>query len=202
MSLAAFYLPEGLEAGCDEAGRGSLAGPVFAAAVVLPVGFENDLLDDSKKLSAKKRNQLRTLIEREALAWCVARVEAAEIDQINILNASIAAMHRAIAGLSVRPDRLLIDGNRFFALDELPHFCFVKGDGRYQSIAAASVLAKTHRDAYMQQLSLRYPGYGWQRNMGYPTGEHRKAIVALGPCAEHRRSFRLLDNQLSFDFGA
>lgn len=179
------------ECGCDEAGRGCLAGPVFAAAVILPPDFSCDLLNDSKKLSVTKREALRVLIEHEALAWSVASVSAEEIDQINILRASFLAMHRAIASLSISPELLLIDGNRFEPFRNLPHYCIVHGDALYQSIAAASILAKTHRDSYMQEAALRFPGYDWEHNMGYPTKTHREAIARLGATPIHRLTFRL-----------
>lgn len=186
------------EAGCDEAGRGCLCGPVSCAAVMLPTGFECEALNDSKQLSARQRDELRPLIEREALAWAVVMVDADEIDRINILNASIAGMHRALDRLKVRPQHILVDGNRFkFYMDpeskmDIPHHTVVKGDGKYMSIAAASILAKTHRDELMREYALKYPGYGWERNAGYPTREHRAAIASLGITPIHRRSFRLL----------
>ncbi|GAD08570.1 Ribonuclease HII [Porphyromonas crevioricanis] len=190
--LRSRYQPgTGSECGCDEAGRGCLAGPVFAAAVILPPDFSCDLLNDSKKLSVRKREALRVLIEREALAWSVASVSAEEIDQINILRASFLAMHRAIASLSISPELLLIDGNRFEPFGNLPHYCIVHGDALYQSIAAASILAKTHRDSYMQEAALRFPGYDWEHNMGYPTKTHREAIARLGTTPIHRLTFRL-----------
>ncbi len=192
------YLEEGrVEAGCDEAGRGCLAGPVFAAAVILPVDYRNEMLDDSKKLTERQREKLRPVIERDALAWAVGVVTAQEIDRINILNASFLAMHRAIAGLSVSPDFLLIDGNRFKPYPGISHLCIVKGDGKMMSIAAASILAKTHRDEYMQKIHEEYPQYGWNVNKGYPTKLHRGAIAEYGVTPYHRRSFRLLDTQLS-----
>lgn len=186
------------EAGCDEAGRGCLCGPVSCAAVILPPGFECKALNDSKQLSERQRDELRPLIEREALAWAVVMVDAEEIDRINILNASIAGMHRALDRLKVRPHHILVDGNRFkFYMDpeskmDIPHHTVVKGDGKYMSIAAASILAKTHRDELMREYALKYPGYGWERNAGYPTREHRAAIASLGITPIHRRSFRLL----------
>ncbi|GAD05828.1 ribonuclease HI [Porphyromonas crevioricanis JCM 15906] len=190
--LRSHYQPgRSSECGCDEAGRGCLAGPVFAAAVILPPDFSCDLLNDSKKLSVRKREALRVLIEREALAWSVASVSAEEIDQINILRASFLAMHRAIASLSISPELLLIDGNRFEPFGNLPHYCIVHGDALYQSIAAASILAKTHRDSYMQEAALRFPGYDWEHNMGYPTKTHREAIARLGTTPIHRLTFRL-----------
>lgn len=186
------------EAGCDEAGRGCLCGPVSCAAVMLPPGFECEALNDSKQLSERQRDELRPLIEREALAWAVVMVDADEIDRINILNASIAGMHRALDRLKVRPQHILVDGNRFkFYMDpeskmDILHHTVVKGDGKYMSIAAASILAKTHRDELMREYALKYPGYGWERNAGYPTREHRAAIASLGITPLHRRTFRLL----------
>lgn len=185
------------EAGCDEAGRGCLAGPVVAAAVILPPGFSNELLNDSKQLSERQRNNLRHIIEQEATAWTVAFVTPEEIDKINILQASILAMHNAISRLSPKPDFLLIDGNRFNPYPGIPHKCIVKGDATYMSIAAASILAKTHRDEYMSAIAKEYPQYGWERNKGYPTRDHRAAIAAHGTTPHHRLSFRLLDPQLS-----
>ncbi len=178
------------EAGCDEAGRGCLAGAVYAAAVILPVDFENELLDDSKKLSERNRNLLREIIEKEAISWAVASVSPEKIDEINILNASILAMHRAIAQLNPKPEFLLIDGNRFDKYKDILHATIVKGDGKYMSIAAASILAKTHRDAYMQKLHNEFPYYGWDHNKGYPTLQHKLAIQAYGSSAYHRSTFR------------
>ncbi len=178
------------EAGCDEAGRGCLAGPVFAAAVILPVDFENNLLNDSKKLSEKNRNLLRKIIEKDALCWAVASVSPEKIDEINILNASILAMHRAIAQLNQKPDFLLIDGNRFKEYEDIPHATIIKGDGKYMSIAAASILAKTHRDAHMRKLHNEFPYYGWDHNKGYPTLQHKLAIQAHGSSVYHRKTFR------------
>ncbi len=197
------YLNEGLiEAGCDEAGRGCLAGAVYAAAVILPKDFRNELLNDSKQLTEHRRYALREVIEREAVAWAVGVVSPQEIDKINILNASFLAMHRAIDGLKVRPQHLLIDGNRFKKYPDIPHTTVVKGDGKYLSIAAASILAKTYRDDYMNRLHEEYPYYGWDRNKGYPTKEHRAAIATHGTTPYHRLSFNLLgDGQLSLDFG-
>lgn len=195
--LQLFFEQGRLEAGCDEAGRGCLAGPVFAAAVILPEDFANEMLDDSKKLSERQRDMLRPVIEREALAWAVGVVEAEEIDRINILNASFLAMHRAVGALSVKPDFLLVDGNRFKPYPGIPHTCIVKGDGKMMSIAAASILAKTHRDEYMRRIAGEYPQYGWDVNKGYPTKSHRDAIARYGVSPYHRRSFRLLDTQLS-----
>lgn len=189
--LESNYTTELIEAGCDEAGRGCLAGPVFAAAVVLPRGYRNELLDDSKKLSAKQRSLLRGEIERDAAAWAVARVDSEEIDRMNILRASFHAMNLAVEQLTTRPELLLIDGNRFRNETEIPFVCIVKGDGKYQSIAAASILAKTYRDAYMEDQHKQYPLYGWDRNKGYPTKEHYAAIEQYGTTPIHRKSFRL-----------
>ena len=187
------YLNKGVvEAGCDEAGRGCLAGPVFAAAVILPPSFSNDMLNDSKKLSERQRYELRPIIEREAIAWAVGIVDNREIDRINILRASIEAMHRAISQLKVRPEALLIDGNRFSPFEDIPHTTIVKGDGKIMSIAAASVLAKTYRDDFMTQIDQEFPQYNWRVNKGYPTKDHRAAIAQHGPTKYHRMSFRLL----------
>ena len=180
-----------VEAGCDEAGRGPLAGPVFAAAVILPKDFHHPLLNDSKKMTEKARETLRPIIEREAIAWAVEEVSAEEIDTINILNASIAGMQRAVRRLSVKPEFLLIDGNRFKPFDDYKYQCIVKGDAKFTSIAAASVLAKTYRDEYMRTLALKHPEYGWERNMGYPTKEHIEAIRQHGYTAQHRKSFHV-----------
>ena len=186
------YLNAGLiEAGCDEAGRGPLAGPVFAAAVILPEDFHHPLLNDSKKMTEKARETLRPIIEKEATAWAVEMVSAEEIDTINILNASITGMQRAVRRLEVKPEYLLIDGNRFKPFDGYRYQCVVKGDATFASIAAASVLAKTYRDEYMRKLALEYPQYGWERNMGYPTKEHIAAIVEHGYTIHHRKSFHL-----------
>ena len=187
------YLNKGVvEAGCDEAGRGCLAGPVFAAAVILPPSFSNDMLNDSKKLTERQRYELRPIIEREAIAWAVGIVDNHEIDRINILRASIEAMHRAISQLKVRPEALLIDGNRFYPFEDIPHTTIVKGDGKIMSIAAASVLAKTYRDDFMTQIDQEFPQYNWRVNKGYPTKDHRAAIAQYGPTKYHRMSFRLL----------
>ncbi|WP_449021055.1 ribonuclease HII [Prevotella jejuni] len=200
MLLSHYY--EGLvEAGCDEAGRGCLAGSVYAAAVIFPPDYENELLNDSKKLSAKKRYTLRAKIERDAVACAVGVVTPEEIDKINILNASFLAMHRALDQLKVRPEAVIVDGNRFKPYQELPFTTIVKGDGKYLSIAAASILAKTYRDDYMQALAKEYPQYDWQSNMGYPTKKHRQAISEHGVTPYHRKSFNLLgDGQLTLDF--
>lgn len=180
------------EAGCDEAGRGCLAGPVFAAAVIFPKGFYNRFLQDSKQLSATEREELREMIKEKALSWAVASVSSKEIDRINILNASFLAMHRAIDKLKVIPESLLIDGNRFKPYQKIPHTCIVKGDAKFQSIAAASILAKTYRDDYMLRLHEKFPQYGWETNKGYPTSEHRNAIAKYGVLEEHRKTFQLL----------
>lgn len=193
---------EGLvEAGCDEAGRGCLAGSVFAAAVILPPDYENELLNDSKKLTDRKRKQLREIIEHDAVDWAVGIVEPGEIDEINILNASILAMHRALDQLKVRPEAVIVDGNRFKPYRDLPYTTIVKGDGKYLSIAAASILAKTYRDDYMDRLAEDYPQYDWKSNKGYPTKKHRKAIRECGITPFHRRSFTLLPpEELTLDF--
>lgn len=191
------YMESGrIEAGCDEAGRGCLSGAVFAAAVILPQDYYHPLLNDSKQLSEKQRYTLRPIIEQEAIAWAVGIVTPQEIDKINILNASILAMHRAVEQLSVAPQHLLIDGNRFKPYKNTPHTCVVKGDGKFLSIAAASILAKTYRDDYMMQLHELHPQYGWDKNKGYPTKEHRYAIEQYGATPYHRQSFRLTDPQL------
>lgn len=197
------FLEEGrIEAGCDEAGRGCLAGPVYAAAVILPPDFRNELLNDSKQLTEKQRYALRPIIEKEALAWAVGIVSNEEIDRINILAASILAMHRAVDGLKIRPQHLLIDGNRFKPYPGIGHTTIVKGDGKMMSIAAASVLAKTYRDDCMNELAKEFPQYGWDVNKGYPTAAHRSAIKEFGTTPHHRMSFNLLgDGQLSLDFG-
>lgn len=190
-----------IEAGCDEAGRGCLAGAVYAAAVILPPDYRNELLNDSKKLTERQRYGLRSVIEQDALAWAVGVVSPEEIDEINISNASFLAMHRAIEQLDIRPQHLLIDGNRFNPYPGIPHTAVVKGDGKYLSIAAASILAKTYRDDYMNRLHEEYPVYGWKGNKGYPTKKHREAIRLYGTSPYHRMSFNLLgDGQLSFDF--
>ncbi|CDD05440.1 ribonuclease HII [Prevotella sp. CAG:592] len=193
---------EGLvEAGCDEAGRGCLAGSVFAAAVILPPDYENELLNDSKKLTDRKRKQLREIIEHDAVDWAVGIVEPGEIDEINILNASILAMHRALDQLKVRPEAVIVDGNRFKPYRDLPYTTIVKGDGKYLSIAAASILAKTYRDDYMDRLAEDYPQYDWKCNKGYPTKKHRQAIRECGITPFHRRSFTLLPpEELTLDF--
>lgn len=200
--MLASHFYEGLtEAGCDEAGRGCLAGSVYAGAVIFPPDYRNEELNDSKQLSERRRNELREIIKRDAVAWAVGVVEPDEIDRINILNASILAMHRALDALIVRPEAVIIDGNRFKPYRDLPYTTIVKGDGKYLSIAAASILAKTYRDDYMAELAHRYPQYDWQSNKGYPTKRHREAIREFGITPFHRRSYNLLGgNQLTFDF--
>ena len=221
LMLQSHFNSEGLiEAGCDEAGRGCLAGAVFAAAVIFPADYENTLLNDSKQLSAKKREELRMIIERDALAWCVAQVDPEEIDRINILNAAILAMHRALDGLTICPERIIVDGNRFKPYVKkrkqqtvkksantekatiIPHTTIVKGDAKYLSIAAASILAKTYRDDYMTKLHQQHPHYGWDRNAGYPTRQHRAGIAVHGTTPYHRMTFNLLGDraQLELDF--
>lgn len=194
--LKSSFTKDLIEAGCDEVGRGCLAGPVVAAAVVLPKKYRRKLLNDSKQLSKDERLELREIIIRDALAWAVAEVSHEEIDQINILNASFKAMHLALDQLKVMPELLLIDGNRFNKYRELRHECIIKGDARYLSIAAASVLAKTYRDELMYQRAIQFPGYGWETNVGYPTLEHRDGIRALGITPIHRKSFQLLPSQM------
>lgn len=184
-------MPDVIEAGCDEAGRGCLCGPVSCAAVILPPDFDCPELNDSKKLSEKKRAALRPIIEQNALAWAVVMVEAEEIDRINILNASIIGMQRALARLAIRPQHIIVDGNRFKPYEDIPYHTVVKGDATYMSIAAASILAKTHRDELMDRLAKQYPGYAWEVNKGYPTKAHRAAIASLGPSPIHRMTFRL-----------
>lgn len=199
--LKSRYYENLVEAGCDEAGRGCLAGSVYAAAVIFPSDYTNEMLNDSKQLSAKKRYALRAIVERDALAWAIGVVTPAEIDKINILNASILAMHHALDALVVRPEAVIVDGNRFKPYRDLPATTIVKGDGKYLSIAAASILAKTFRDDYMKGLSREYPMYDWNSNKGYPTQRHRAAIRTHGITPYHRRSFTLLpQEELSFDF--
>ena len=190
--LKSHYYDGLVEAGCDEAGRGCLAGAVFAAAVILPEDYENGLLNDSKQLSEKQRYELRTIVERDALAWAVGRVEPQEIDRINILNASLLAMHRALDLLTLRPQAVIVDGNRFKPYQNLPYTTIVKGDGKYLSIAAASILAKTFRDDYMNMMAKDYPHYGWEKNKGYPTKAHREGIRQFGTTPLHRLSYNLL----------
>jgi ribonuclease HII len=196
--LNPFYQDQLTEAGCDEAGRGCFAGPVFAAAVILPKDFFHPLLNDSKQLSEANRNELRLIIEKEAISFGVASISHEEIDSTNILKASIKAMHLSVAKLSVPPGLLLIDGNRFYKYKKIPHRCIVKGDAIYASIAAASILAKTYRDELMRKLHEKFPYYGWKNNKGYGTAEHRKAIEEFGLCTYHRKSFRLLPEQSIF----
>ncbi|WP_282126664.1 ribonuclease HII [Marinifilum flexuosum] len=198
--LASFLHDKTIEAGCDEAGRGCLAGPVFAAAVILPTNFSNEMLNDSKKLSEKKRYLLRETIEKEAIAWAVGIVDHEEIDQINILNASFLAMHRAVDQLKTKPEHLLIDGNRFNPYKDIKHTCVIKGDGKYASIAAASILAKTYRDDFMMKIHNQFPNYDWNSNKGYPTKKHRIAIREHGISPFHRKSFGLLPDQMELKF--
>lgn len=199
--LKSHYYEGLVEAGCDEAGRGCLAGSVYAAAVILPHDYHNDLLNDSKQLTEKRRYQLREIVQRDAVAWAVGIVTPEEIDRINILNASILAMHRALDQLAVRPEAVIVDGNRFKKYQDLPHTTIVKGDGKYLSIAAASILAKTYRDDYMYRLAETYPQYDWQSNKGYPTRKHREAIRQYGTTPYHRMSYNLLgDGQLPLPF--
>jgi ribonuclease HII len=190
--LLSHYNAHAIEAGLDEAGRGCLAGPVVAGAVILPPDYQHPTLTDSKQVSRAQRDRLRLDIERDAIAWAVAEASATEIDKINILKASFLAMHRAVDALTIRPEHLLVDGNRFVPYPMLPHTCFVKGDARFLPIAAASILAKTHRDNLMDELDRQFPHYGWARNAGYPTRHHRDAIREHGPCIWHRMTFRLL----------
>lgn len=197
--LLNFLNPELIEAGCDEAGRGCLSGPVVAAAVILPKNFSHPYLNDSKQLTEKQRYNLRPIIEEQAVAYAVAFVDNNEIDKINILKASITAMHRAVDKLDVIPEYLLIDGNRFYKYPKIPHACIIKGDGKYKSIAAASVLAKTYRDDFMIELDAKHPEYNWKKNKGYPTKEHRAAIEKYGTTPFHRMSFKLIDTQLKLD---
>ena len=193
--LKSFFQKNEIEAGCDEAGRGCLAGPVFAGAVILPHNFQHPLLNDSKQLSENQRNLLRPIIEEKAIAWAVAQVDPQEIDEVNILNASFLAMHRAVEQLKTTPSLLLIDGNRFNPYPNIPHHCIIKGDSKYRSIAAASILAKTYRDDFMEKLALKFPNYSWLSNKGYPTKAHRDAIKIHGATIHHRKSFRLLPEE-------
>lgn len=199
--LKSAYYTDKVEAGCDEAGRGCLAGSVYVAAVILPPNYENELLNDSKQLSERKRYLLRSIIENDAVAWAVGVVTAEEIDKINILNASILAMHRALDALKVQPEAIIVDGNRFKPYNDVPYTTIVKGDGKYLSIAAASILAKTYRDDYMKTIAEEYPQYDWKSNKGYPTNKHRAAIKKYGISPYHRKSFTLLPpEELSIDF--
>ena len=199
--LKSYLIPDVPEAGCDEAGRGCLAGSVYAAAVIFPPDYQNEAINDSKQLTDHRRHELRQIIERDALCWAVGVVTAEEIDRINILNASILAMHRALDQLTVRPEAIIVDGNRFKKYQDLPHTTIVKGDGKYLAIAAASILAKTYRDDYMNGLAEEYPQYDWRKNKGYPTKKHREAIRQYGTTPYHRMSYNLLgDGQLSLQF--
>jgi len=200
MALKNYYIKGRLEAGCDEAGRGCLAGPVVAAAVILPENFSSSLLNDSKKMTEKDRFKMEPIIKDKAIAFAIGVVDHEEIDKINILNASFLAMHKAINALKQKPEFLLIDGNRFNPYPSIQHLCIIKGDGKFKSIAAASVLAKVHRDRMMEEYHLKYPQYNWQKNKGYPTGSHREAIAKFGQSPLHRKSFRLLpDIQLTLN---
>lgn len=199
MALKQYKLNDGLVAGTDEAGRGCLAGPVVAAAVILPNNFKHPILNDSKQLSASKREILKTVIEKEALSYAVAFVNEKEIDEINILNASILAMHKALNQLQLKPDFIIVDGNKFKPFGQIPHQTIVKGDAKFMSIAAASILAKTYRDAFMENLANDFPEYGWHSNKGYPTVKHRDAISKFGVTPFHRKSFQLLPKQLKLD---
>jgi ribonuclease HII len=194
--LLSYFHEHYVEAGCDEAGRGCLAGPVFAAAVIFPKDYYNPILNDSKKLSEKKRIELRPIIEKEALAFAVASISPEEIDKINIHNASYKAMHLALDSLKIPAEHLIIDGNKFIPYKDIPYECIIKGDGKYLSIAAASILAKTYRDDYMNALSAAYPAYDWIANKGYPTVKHRKAVLEFGLTPHHRKTFRVTDPQL------
>ena len=199
MKLYPYHDPELIEAGCDEAGRGCLAGPVFAAAVILPKDFDDDILNDSKLMSIKKRTSMREIIESKALAWGVGIASLEEIQEYNIANASYIAMNRAIENMTMKPQLLLIDGKYFKSEKDIPHVCIIKGDSKFASIAAASVLAKTHRDEYMRTLTAEHPQYGWDINKGYPTKKHREAIMQFGSTYYHRKSFRLLPDIKLFD---
>ena len=194
--LSPYFQKEKIEAGCDEAGRGCLAGPVVAAAVILPIDYSHEVLNDSKQLTENQRQELKKEIIQDAIAWGVGVASPGEIDEINILNASYLAMHRAVEQLKLRPELLLIDGNRFKPFNDIPHECIIKGDGKFYSIAAASVLAKTYRDDLMRQLAISFPGYGWETNVGYPTKKHREGIREMGSTPHHRMSFQLLPSQL------
>ncbi|MDN3670172.1 ribonuclease HII [Echinicola jeungdonensis] len=200
MSLLPYLKINRLEAGCDEVGRGCLSGPVVAAAVILPADYANDLINDSKKLTKTNRENIVEEIKSNSLAWAISEASVEEIDEINILNASFLAMSRSVKALEVRPDHLLIDGNRFKTDLDIPYDCIIKGDGKFASIAAASILAKVHRDQLMAKWALDYPGYGWETNAGYPTPQHRKGISEKGPTPLHRKSFKLLPDQLELGF--
>lgn len=194
--LKSFYSTNKIEAGCDEAGRGCLAGPVVAAAVIFPKNFKHKSLNDSKKLSRQERDELQSVIKQNAIAWAVAEVSNQEIDKINILNASILAMHRALDQLSISPELILVDGNRFKSYKKISHQCIIKGDAKFLSIAAASIIAKTHRDQLMTSLAKKWPGYHWEKNMGYPTEDHRSGLRKLGITPLHRKTFQLLPPQM------
>ena len=198
--LLSYYQEEHIEAGCDEAGRGCLAGPVFAAAVILSKSFNHDILTDSKELSVEERYELRPIIERQALAFAVAQIDHEEIDRINILNASFEAMHKALNNLSIKAGFIIVDGNRFKKYKEVPHACVIKGDSKYFSIAAASILAKTYRDDYMHSIAAHHPEYDWTNNKGYPTIKHREAVIRHGFSPYHRKTFRITDPQLNILF--
>ncbi len=191
MAIKPFFIEEGIEVGCDEAGRGCLAGPVYAAAVILPKDFHHPLLNDSKKINETNRDILRSIIEEEAISYAVAFCDPNEIDQLNILKASIHAMHKALSQLLITPTRILVDGNKFIPFENIEHHTIIKGDGKFASIAAASILAKTHRDEFMKKIHKDHPNYNWEKNKGYPTKEHRNAILDIGPCKHHRQSFQL-----------
>ena len=195
--LKSFYLKNKIEAGCDEAGRGCLAGPVVAAAVILPPDYKNKDLNDSKKLNESKRNQLKSVIERDALSFAIASFSNVQIDEVNILKASFLSMHEALNQLKIIPEHIIVDGNRFIPYQSIEHICVIKGDSKYLSIAAASILAKTWRDEYMKKIHNEFPYYNWEKNKGYPTADHRKAIAKYGSCKYHRMSFTLLPSQLS-----
>lgn len=197
LMLKSFYLKNKIEAGCDEAGRGCLAGPVVAAAVILPPDYKNKDLNDSKKLNESKRNQLKSVIERDALSFAIASFSNVQIDEVNILKASFLSMHEALNQLKIIPEHIIVDGNRFIPYQSINHSCIIKGDGKYLSIAAASILAKTWRDEYMKKIHNEFPYYNWEKNKGYPTADHRKAIAKYGACKYHRMSFTLLPSQLS-----
>lgn len=199
-NLNPYYKPKTIEAGVDEAGRGSLIGPVFAAAVILPSDFKNEFLNDSKKISEKKRDDLRIIIEKEAIAWSVAQMSHEVIDKVNILNATYLAMHEAIKTLKIKPELLLIDGNRFKSFPEIPHNCFVKGDGKFASIAAASILAKTHRDEFIKKIHLEFPQYNWDKNKGYGTANHKECFEKFGPSIYQRKTFQYKPKQMEIDF--
>ena len=198
--LSSFYKPNTIEAGVDEAGRGSLIGPVFAAAVILPTDFKNKFLNDSKKLSEKKRDELRIVIEKEAIAWSVAKINEDIIDKVNILNATYLAMHEAVRNLTTKPELLLIDGNRFKPYPKIQHVCHVKGDGKFMSIAAASILSKTHRDEFIKKIHFEFPQYNWDQNKGYGTANHKEMYEKFGPSVYQRKTFKYKPKQIEIDF--